>query len=239
MGNVSIYRDSTLEAEHVLEFGAAHVAIATGSIWRRDGVGRASGFDLPGFDGPKVYTPDDLMGGKIPSEGPVIIWDDDHYYMGGVLAELCRAQGLDVAVVTSAAIVSAWTVNTLESIPIAKRIARLGIQVVPYSSVVAFDGSRAQLVDGLTGTTSDLPCSSLVTITARLPVDDLFEQLRDHWRKAQISSVTRIGDCWAPSTIQQAVYSGHKWARGLDEEPEIIVPRELPMIESGRLKATL
>ena len=31
MGNVSIYRDSALEAEHVLEFGARHVAIATGS----------------------------------------------------------------------------------------------------------------------------------------------------------------------------------------------------------------
>jgi dimethylamine/trimethylamine dehydrogenase len=47
----------------------------------------------------------------------------------------------------------------------------------------------------------------------------------------------RIGDCWAPSTIQQAVYSGHKWARGLDEGPELLIPRELPMIESGRLEA--
>ena len=28
----------------------------------------------------------------IPAEGPVIVWDDDHYYMGGVLAELCRCR---------------------------------------------------------------------------------------------------------------------------------------------------
>ena len=55
------------------------------------------------------------------------------------------------------------------------------------------------------------------------------------WQQAGIASVTRIGDCWAPSTIQQAVYTGHKWARGLDEEPETIIPRELPMIESGRV----
>ncbi len=30
------------------------------------------------------------MSGRDPDQGPVIIWDDDHYYMGGVLAELCR-----------------------------------------------------------------------------------------------------------------------------------------------------
>jgi dimethylamine/trimethylamine dehydrogenase len=239
MGNVSVYRESALEAEHVLEFGASHVAIATGSVWRQDGVGRVSGFELPGFDSPNVFTPDDLMSGRIPDEGPVIIWDDDHYYLGGVLAELCRERGLEVTLVTPAAMVSAWTVNTLESLPIAKRIARLRIEVVPYGTVVGFNGSTAQLVNGLTGATSELPGASLVTITARLPVDDLFQQLRDRWKEAGISSVTRIGDCWAPSTIQQAVYSGHKWARGLDEEPELVIPRELPMIESGRVKATL
>ncbi len=239
MGNVSIYRESALEAEHVLEFGASHVAVATGSAWRRDGVGRASGFARPGFDGPGIYTPGDLMSGHVPVDGPVIVWDDDHYYMGGVLAELCRARGLDVTLVTPAAMVSAWTVNTLELLPIAKRIARLGIEVVPYTSVVGFDGTKAQVVSGLTGAASELSCASLVTVTARLPVDGLFEQLRDRWQEAGIASLTRIGDCWAPSTIQQAVYSGHKWARGLDEEPELLIPRELPMIESGRVKATL
>jgi len=32
------------------------------------------------------------------------------------------------------------------------------------------------------------------------------------------------------------VYMGHKWARGLDEAPELLIPRELPMIEAGRVK---
>ena len=240
MENVSIYRDSILEAEHVLEFGARHVAIATGSTWRRDGVGRDSGFPLPGFDGSSVFTPDDLMAGRVPAEGPVIVWDDDHYYLGGVLAERCRASGLEVTLVTPAAMVSAWTVNTLEALPIAKRIARQGIEVVPYTSIVGFDGSKAQLFSGLTGATLELPCASLVTVTARLPTDGLYvalDQLRDGWADAGIASITRIGDCWAPSTIQQAVYTGHKWARELDEAPEVLVPRELPMIQAGRVKA--
>jgi dimethylamine/trimethylamine dehydrogenase len=236
MANVSSYRGSALEAEHVLEFGARHVAIATGSLWRKDGVGRDSGLPVPGFDGPAVYTPDDLMAGRLPDDGPVIIWDDDHYYMGGVLAELCRAGALEVTLITPAPMVSAWTVNTLEALPIAKHIARLGIEVIPYTSIVGFGEGKVQLVNGLTGVTRETAAAALVTVTARLPSDSLFEQLRDRWQEAGIASLTRIGDCWAPSTIQQAVYSGHKWARELDE-PELLIPRELPKIESACVKA--
>ena len=236
MANVSIYRDSKLEVEHVLEFGARHVAIATGSIWRRDGVGRDSGFPI--FDGPVVYTPDDIMSGRDPEAGPIIIWDDDHYYMGGVIAELCRYAGHQVMLATTAATVSAWTVNTLEAMPIAKRMAKMGVEVLTYTSVAGFEGGSAKLVSVLTGEATDRPAAALVTVTGRLPVDGLFEELRDRWQEAGISSVTRIGDCWAPSTIQQAVYTGHKWARGLDEEPEGLISRELPAIASGRVDVT-
>jgi dimethylamine/trimethylamine dehydrogenase len=242
MANVSIYRGSELEAEHVLEFGARHVAIATGASWRRDGVGRDSGYPVAGFDNPTVYTPDDLMSGRVPNEGPVIVWDDDHYYMGGILAELCRVAGLDVTLVTPAAMVSAWTVNTLEALPIAKRLARLGIGVLPYTSVAGFADGKVQLVNGLTGVETERPAAALVTVTARLPVDGLYtelDQLRDRWEAAGISSVTRIGDCWAPSTIQQAVYTGHKWARELDEAPQGLMPRELPTINSARVEKAL
>src|SRR5262249_50764289 len=108
-----------------------------------------------------------------------------------------------------------------------------------YSSVTAFGGGKMKVVNNLTGAENELPAGSLVIVTARLPVDGLYEGLRDRWKDAGIASLTRIGDCWAPSTIQQAVYSGHKWARELDEEPEILIPRELPTIESGRVKANL
>jgi dimethylamine/trimethylamine dehydrogenase len=240
MANVSIYRESMLEAEHVLEFGARHVAIATGSAWRRDGVGRVSGFPVPGFDSPAVYTPDDVMAGRDPEAGPVVIWDDDHYYMGGVLAELCRYAGHEVVIVTPAAMVSAWTANTLEALPIAKRMARMGIELLPYTTVAGFESGKVRLASTLTEAEIDRPAASLISITARMPVDGLYldlERLRERWVETGIASITRIGDCWAPSTIQQAVYSGHKWARELDEEPEGLIRRELPMIETGRSRA--
>jgi len=155
-----------------------------------------------------------------------------------VLAELTRYAGLEVTIVTTAAMVSAWTVNTLEALPIAQRMARLGVEVVPYTSVTGYRDGRAELTSVLTGDKFDYAAGALVTVTARQPVDGLYEPLRERFAAAGIASVIRIGDCWAPSTIQQAVYSGHKWARELDEPPELLIPRELPMIESGRLKAT-
>ena len=46
-----------------------------------------------------VFTPDDLMAGKLP-KGEVLLYDDDHYYMGGVLAELLVKNGNTVRFVT-------------------------------------------------------------------------------------------------------------------------------------------
>ena len=70
----------------------------------------------------------------------------------------------------------------------------------------------------------------MVTVTARLPTDALYESLNEEAAResaAGMATLTRIGDCLAPSTLQAAVYSGHKWARELDA-PITVVPRELP-----------
>lgn len=50
----------------------------------------------------------------LPVTGPVVVFDDDHYYLGAVLAEKLRLDGLEVTLVTPADRVSAWTINTLE-----------------------------------------------------------------------------------------------------------------------------
>ena len=56
-------------------------------------------------------------------------------------------------------------------------------------------------------------------VTARLPHDELYTQLQergDDWAAAGVSSVTGVGDAWAPSTIAAAVWSGHRFAEELD-----------------------
>src|SRR6202795_1434092 len=137
--NVEILRGSRVTAGDVLEFGASRVVIATGSRWRRDGIGRANSRPIRGFDGAhNVFTPDELLN-AIPVTGPVVVFDDDHYYLGAVLAEKLRLEGLDVTLVTPADRISAWTVNTLEQHAIQKRVLDLGIEVYVNRYVVEFD----------------------------------------------------------------------------------------------------
>jgi dimethylamine/trimethylamine dehydrogenase len=234
MPNVEIYRDSRLTPEHVREFGVPRVAIATGARWRRDGVGRNRIRAVPGFDGAAVYTPDDILAGATPA-GPVVIFDDDHYYMGGVLAEKLRREGLEVALVTPAEAASVWTVNTLEVTHIQKRLLELGVEILANRTVTAFRGDHIELACVVTDRRSERPCAAVVTVTARLPEEGLYQALRDDpdaLSAAGIRSVTAIGDCLVPSTIAAAVYAGHRYARELDGPPAPTVPfkRELPAI---------
>ncbi|QEX17051.1 methylamine [Hypericibacter terrae] len=232
LANVEIYRGSRLDPAHILEMGASRVVLATGAEWRRDGVGRMHGFAVPGFQGINVFTPDDIMAGKAV-QGPVIVYDDDHYYMGGVIAEKLRRQGHDVAIVTPADLVSSWTQKTLESTHIQRRLLELGIELLVKQDVVAFKGDHVDLACVFTGRVTQRACASLVTVTARLPNDALHQKLMANpgaLLEAGIKSVTVIGDALAPGTIAAAVYQGHRFGRELDEPAmgEVAFKREIP-----------
>jgi dimethylamine/trimethylamine dehydrogenase len=233
MQNVEMLRGSRVTADEVLEFGATRVVLATGSRWRRDGVGRIHSRPVRGFDAAHgVCTPDDLMDGALPL-GPVVVFDDDHFYMGAVLAEKLRGTGLTVSLVTPAERVSAWTVNTLEQHAIQKRLLELGIDVHTNRNVVEFNGSGLVLECTYSGRLTSLPAASIVTVTSREPNDELAQSLdgqAEAVAAAGILSVTSIGDCLAPGTIAAAVYAGHRYAREFDWPPgdEAAFQRELP-----------
>ena len=55
-------------------------------------------------------------------------------------------------------------------------------------------------------------------MTARLPEEDLFQQLLTSKEQGQIASVRAIGDAWAPGTIAAAVWSGRRFAEEFDAE---------------------
>ncbi|MGI9649465.1 MAG: NAD(P)-binding protein, partial [Acidimicrobiia bacterium] len=100
--NVEHYFESTMAATEALTYDFTHIAVATGSTWRRDGVGRWHTRPMPIDGRMEVLTPDDIMRGERPRGRRVVLYDDDHYYMGGVLAELLDSEGFSVALVTPA-----------------------------------------------------------------------------------------------------------------------------------------
>jgi len=220
MANVSVYRDSRLEAGDVLSFGFEHVCIATGSFWRRDGTARAHLRPIPISPDMAVFTPDDIMAGKMP-EGRVVIYDDDHYYMGGVMAELLRQKGCAVSLITPANCVSEWTVNTLEQSFIQRRLIDMGIELITARRINAIAADHVVTACTYAGHESELEADAVVLVTARDGDDRLWQDLRarkSEWAENNIRSVKLIGDAAAPAPIAWATYAGHRYAMELDGE---------------------
>jgi dimethylamine/trimethylamine dehydrogenase len=216
--NVEIYLDSELDAEGIMEFGFQNVCIATGAVWRRDGVARQHVVPFAMDPAMPVFTPDDLMAGKLP-KGRVVIYDDDHYYMGGVLAELLVQNGCEVALVTPAAYVSDWTVNTLEQHSIHRRLAALGVEIVLNRGVVAICADHVRTNCTYTDQITPMACDAVVMVSSRAEVNGVYLDLKARqadWAEVGLRSVKIIGDAQAPGPIAWATYAGHRYARELD-----------------------
>ncbi|HUH98255.1 MAG TPA: FAD-dependent oxidoreductase [Anaerolineales bacterium] len=218
MKNVSVYPSSPMTAEEIVESGAQNILVATGATWRRDGVGRTLSRSINGHDLTNVLTPDDLLEGKLPS-GKVILYDDDHYYMGGVLAELLAAQGAQVVLVTPAPLVSYWSQYTLEQERVQRRLMKLDVKIQVQHVLVSIGSHSVKISSTLTGQTTELENDSVVLVTDRISNDGLYYQLKSALAEAGPGSLRLIGDAEAPNIIAQAVFSGHRAAREFDEVP--------------------
>lgn len=218
MENVDIYLDNRLSADNILEFGFQHVVLATGSTWRNDGVARVHVVPMPTDGSIPVYTPDDIMNGLKPG-GDVILFDDDHYYMGGVIAEKLVEQGARVTLVTPAAYVSEWTNNTLEQAAIHRRLVELGVDIILNQSVVQIAEQRVESECVFSGQRTNYRAGAVIMVTSRVGNDALWNELlarENEWKEHGIDSIKLIGDAQSPAPIAWATYAGHRYARELD-----------------------
>jgi len=222
--NVQIFPSSKMTAKDVFETGIKDVIIATGSHYRRDGIGRTIHQEIPGHDSKDVFTPDDLMDGKRPS-GKVVIYDDDHFYMAGVLAEQLANSGCEVSIVTPSPLISYWTQFTLEQEKIQKKLTDLGVQFYIRHTLATIEAESVTIECSLTGQKQSLSRNAVLLVTDRKPNDQLYQELLPKLEGGQLDSLRVIGDAEAPSTIAQAVYAGHLAAREFDE---VINPDETP-----------
>jgi dimethylamine/trimethylamine dehydrogenase len=221
LANVEIFRESPMTADQILELGAPHVVLATGSRWRRDGVARHHLQPIPVASEAQVLTPDDLMAGAEVA-GRVVVYDDDHFYLGGVLAELLVAKGCKVSLVTPAAEASTWTRNTMEQHMIQARLLELGVKIVPHRAVTAIHAVGVSTACVFTGRGLDYRADAVVLVTARLPEEGLLHELRrrqSEWSAAGLVSLAAIGDALAPSTIAAAVHAGRRYAEEFESPP--------------------
>jgi dimethylamine/trimethylamine dehydrogenase len=156
-------------------------------------------------------------------QGPVVIFDDDHYYVASALAERLAAQGLSVTYVTSEGKVSAWSKYTAEQARVHARLIECGVAIIVNAIVVALAPGEAVVHCAFTGRAQHVACGSFIPVTSREPDESLWQALQGQG----LTTLARIGDCKAPGLIAHAVYDGHRLAREFGEDPaSIIVRRE-------------
>jgi len=235
--NVSVYPSSPMMAEEILESGAQNIIVATGATWRRDGMGRTLWKPIQGHDLENVFSPDDLMDATLESRSllldvqqqnrqqavglqNVVIYDDDHYYMGGVLAELLAEQGCKVSLVTPAPMISYWSQFTLEQERIQHKLMRLGVKLYPQNVLSEIGKDSVRLSNTISGDEIELPRDGVVLVSDRTPNDSLYHSLTPPLSRGErgIHSLRIIDDAEAPNIIAQAVFAGHLAAREFDEE---------------------
>jgi dimethylamine/trimethylamine dehydrogenase len=222
LSNIEVFLESDLDKAQIFELGYNHVLCATGAHWRRDGVGHNVHFAVPGTDAANVLTPDDIMLGR-PVEGPVLIYDDDHYYMGGVIAEKLRAQGRDVTLATPGLDVSSWTLMTDEQFKVQSALMKAGVRIVLTHKLSGWHGDHAMLSCLYTGAERSVAAETLVVVTSRTANDGLYRALKEDEAgrtAAGIKTLRAIGDCDVPGAIVHATYSGHRAAREFGEAIE-------------------
>ena len=222
--NVQLFLQSPLTIPDVLELGIGNVFIATGSEWRRDGVGRSARQPIPISNEMRILTPDDIMAGKKPAKGPVLIYDDDQIYIAGVIADHLSQAGHDVVFATPATMVSPWTEHTLEQARIQKSLIERGIKLRLSQKLTQVRAGSVELSCIYTGQMQQQSCATVIMVTERQRQSSLYDALADHSAKQKdsLQSLSLIGDAAAPGLIADAVYSGHMAARDFEKDPKLI-----------------
>ncbi|NIA68982.1 NADH:flavin oxidoreductase [Pelagibius litoralis] len=230
LANVEMYLASDLTADDILSYGIAHVALATGAVWRRDGIGRTRHSEIPGLDRGPLLTPDDVMAEGFDDQalpdGPVVVYDDEGYVMGGLMAEVLARAGRAVTLVTPAPLVSAWTQHALDQPRIHRRLVESGVSIRLNAVMTARGADSVDLACSYTGAPDRLACVLLVAVTSRLPNEKLYLDLKARESDGTdigIETLGSIGDGRAPGTIAAAVFAGHRYARDFGEviDPDV------------------
>ncbi|WP_170470128.1 FAD-dependent oxidoreductase [Ruegeria arenilitoris] len=235
-GNVLLFTDSRLSASEVIELGIPNVFVATGAKWRRDGRGKSAFHGAPIGLGSQIFTPDDIVAGVMPQDGPIVVYDDDQAYLGGVLADHLAQVGREVVFVTPASIVSPFTELTLEQTKVQRSLLEKGVRLNLSQTLAGVAPGQATLQCVYTGRENSIECSSVVLVTQRMRETTLYDELCG-LTASPLKTLELIGDAANPGLIADAVYSGHMAARNFERNADDIdrefFRREVISLESA------
>ena len=221
LSNVDVFLDNTLSPDDVLELGFDHVVTATGSAWQPSIMDEKSAPVLIDKTD-TIFTPENVLNG-CELKSPVIIFDFDYYYMGGLIAEYIKDLGHEVTIMTPFDKVSPWSFNSNEIDEIQLRLQEKDIRVITQCRIKKVKDSSVKLIHKVSHEETDIDRGSLVLVGYRKQNDSLFSDLNsreEDLKKSGIKSLQNIGDSNAPGAVVHAVFAGHLYANTFDQEDD-------------------
>lgn len=234
--NVEVYKDSRLTAELIGELGINNIFLATGSSWRKDGIGRSRRSPIQGLGGISVYSPEEVVQSIEDINGPLVVYDDEQGYLAGVIADHLSSEKVEIIFVTPASVVSPWTDSTLEQKRVQASLINSGVKIICNQSIKKIENKTAVLECVFSGSITKLPCESIVMVTERISDTALYDSLIQNNFDGKTSyNIKIIGDAEAPGLIADAVYLGHLAAQNF-EASDADIQRGMFMREMPSLK---
>ena len=234
--NIEVYTESRLTAELIDELDIKNIFLATGSSWRKDGIGRSRRNRIQGLETINVYSPEEAVENYKDFNGPLVIYDDEQGYLAGVVADHLNDKNIEVIFVTPASVVSPWTDSTLEQKRVQGALINSGVKIICNQSISKIENDKAFLECTYTGTITKIPCESIVMVTERISHNELYDSLtQSNLEEKKQYNIKLIGDAEAPGLIADAVYLGHLAAQNFEAD-EADIQRGMFMREMPSLK---
>jgi 2,4-dienoyl-CoA reductase-like NADH-dependent reductase (Old Yellow Enzyme family)/thioredoxin reductase len=189
------------------------VIVATGARYSPGGRSITCDADIPGFDQPFVYRPEEiLLDGARPS-GRVLLLDGEGFHASTGVAELMASRGAEVTYVTAGfSPLSPRLIDSFEARAIMQRMKRSGVRFMPMTWLRAIDDKSITLYDVHTGDERTEAVDAVVLSTGRVPQDQLARAL-----EGRVAQLFTIGDALAARPLATASYEGQKFARLIGE----------------------
>ena len=106
-----------------------------------------------------------------------MIFDDDGYYMASIWRNSWHLKDARCGWRRPRRSIAQWTQYTLEQSAIEARLAGAGVKMLTRHTLAGIPKDEAILYDNLGRCDRRIACAGVISVTARLPVDDLWQAL--------------------------------------------------------------
>jgi dimethylamine/trimethylamine dehydrogenase len=229
-GSILFVPGKRLDSDAVLDYGASIVIVATGAPWAREAISVFDHTAIPGATASlaHVLTPEQLLlEDKAVPGRRVVVYDCEAELTALAVCQALQAREHVVELASPFPDIGFRAHQDGVSFALRGEILEAGGSLRPGLTLTAVDENGADFVDTAMQE-ARIECDAVMLITRRKSDDQLFFELdgrRDDRHSADISALYRIGDCVAPQNLSEAIFSGHRLAREIDErDPAVPLP---------------